>query len=59
MGSAVAGAAVDAWGAERAFAVPALAAGLAALLALAGAVLLRSPQSAPVIPPLIEDDVKG
>jgi predicted MFS family arabinose efflux permease len=42
-GSAVAGAAVDAWGAEAAFAVPALAAGLAALLALAGAPLLRRP----------------
>ena len=42
-GSAVAGAAVDAWGAEAAFAVPAVAAGLAALLALAGAPLLRRP----------------
>jgi predicted MFS family arabinose efflux permease len=39
-GSALAGAAVDAWGAESAFAVPALAAGLAGLLALAGAPLL-------------------
>jgi hypothetical protein len=40
-GSALAGAAVDAWGAETAFAVPALAAALAAVLALAGAPLLR------------------
>jgi predicted MFS family arabinose efflux permease len=39
-GSAVAGAAVDAWGAEAAFAVPALAAALAAVLALCGAPLL-------------------
>ena len=36
-GSAVAGSAVDAWGAETAFAVPALAAALAGVLALAGA----------------------
>jgi hypothetical protein len=41
LGSAVAGAAVDAWGAETAFAVPATAAALTALLALAGAPLLR------------------
>jgi predicted MFS family arabinose efflux permease len=41
-GSAVAGAAVDAWGAEAAFAVPAMAAGLAGLLALAGARFLRA-----------------
>jgi predicted MFS family arabinose efflux permease len=41
-GSALAGAAVDAWGAESAFAVPAGAAALAALLALAGAPLLRA-----------------
>jgi hypothetical protein len=40
-GSAVAGAAVDAWGAQRAFAVPALAAAVAAVVALAGAALLR------------------
>jgi predicted MFS family arabinose efflux permease len=40
-GSALAGAAVDAWGAESAFAVPALAAALAALLALCGAPFLR------------------
>jgi hypothetical protein len=46
-GSALAGAAVDAWGAETTFAVPALAAGIAALLALAGAPLLRSPVDVP------------
>jgi predicted MFS family arabinose efflux permease len=39
-GSALAGAAVDAWGAESAFAVPALAAGLAGVIALLGAPLL-------------------
>jgi predicted MFS family arabinose efflux permease len=40
-GSALSGAAVDAWGAETAFVVPALSAALAGLLALAGARLLR------------------
>ncbi|WP_141137532.1 MFS transporter [Blastococcus mobilis] len=40
-GSALAGVAVDSWGAEAAFAVPALAAALAAVVALAGAPLLR------------------
>jgi hypothetical protein len=40
-GSAVAGWAVDHWGAESAFAVPATAAALAAVLALCGAPLLR------------------
>ncbi len=40
-GSALAGAAVDAWGAEQAFAVPAVAAAVAGLLALLGAPLLR------------------
>jgi MFS family permease len=49
-GSALAGAAVDAWGAEAAFAVPALAAGLAAVLALAGAPLLRAPAAPPSLP---------
>ncbi len=39
-GSALAGAAVDAWGAQDAFAVPALAAASAAVLAVAGAPLL-------------------
>jgi MFS family permease len=43
VGSAVAGSAVDAWGAETAFAVPALSAALAGLLALAGARVLRRP----------------
>jgi MFS family permease len=40
-GSAIAGAAVDAWGAEQAFAVPAVAAAIAGLLSLLGAPLLR------------------
>jgi predicted MFS family arabinose efflux permease len=40
-GSALAGVAVDRWGAESAFAVPAVAAAVAALLALCGAPLLR------------------
>ncbi len=40
-GSALAGAAVDAWGARDAFAVPALAAAAAGVLAVAGAPLLR------------------
>ena len=48
-GSAIAGVAVDAWGAESAFAVPALAAALAAVLALAGAPLLR--RRPPAVPP--------
>ena len=42
-GSAVAGWAVDHWGAESAFAVPALGAALAAVLAICGAPLLRRP----------------
>jgi predicted MFS family arabinose efflux permease len=42
-GAALSGAAVDAWGAETAFAVPAAAAGLAGLLAVAGAGVLRRP----------------
>jgi MFS family permease len=46
-GAAVAGAAVDAWGAETAFAVPAVGAALAGLLALAGAGLLRRPAVVP------------
>jgi predicted MFS family arabinose efflux permease len=45
-GSALAGAGVDAWGAETAFAVPALSAALAGVLALAGAPLLRRPAAA-------------
>jgi MFS family permease len=60
-GSALAGAAVDAWGAETAFAVPALSAAVAGVLALAGAPLLRRPAegvahpealTAPVGPPV-------
>jgi MFS family permease len=59
-GSAVAGAAVDAWGAERAFVVPALAGGLAAVCALAGATLLRTPEAgAPRVDRLVGDDIKG
>ncbi len=42
-GSALAGAGVDTWGAETAFAVPALSAALAGVLALAGAAVLRRP----------------
>jgi MFS family permease len=53
-GSAVAGVAVDAWGAESAFVVPALGAALAAVLALAGAPLLRSRTPAPARGPLPE-----
>jgi MFS family permease len=44
-GAAIAGIAVDAWGAETAFVVPAAAAALAALLAVAGTPLLRRPRS--------------
>jgi predicted MFS family arabinose efflux permease len=42
-GAALAGAAVDSWGAETAFAVPASGAALVGLLAIAGAGLLRRP----------------
>jgi len=45
-GSALAGIAVDAWGAQPAFAVPAVAGGLAGVLALAGAPLLSRVRSA-------------
>lgn len=48
-GAALAGAAVDAWGARAAFAVPSLAAALAAVLALAGVALLR--RSRPAVVP--------
>jgi MFS family permease len=41
LGSALAGAAVDAWGAQRGFAVPAAGAGLAAVLAAGGTLLTR------------------
>jgi MFS family permease len=60
-GSALAGAAVDAWGAEAAFAVPASAAALAALLILAGAPLLRPPsvESAPAASAQVERPAAG
>jgi len=47
-GSALAGAAVDLWGAETSFAVPAVSAVLAGLLALAGGRLLRRQADPPV-----------
>jgi predicted MFS family arabinose efflux permease len=47
-GSALAGMAVDAWGAQSAFAVPAMAAGLAGVVALLGAPLLRTRRPLPV-----------
>ena len=60
-GSVVAGAAVDAWGAESAFAVPAVSAALAGFLALAGAPLLsRGPGSLPTADRLrVEPPVGG
>jgi predicted MFS family arabinose efflux permease len=61
-GSALAGAAVDAWGAEAAFAVPALAAAGAAVLALAGGPLLRRPARSAGMPQptaRMDDGVKG
>jgi predicted MFS family arabinose efflux permease len=51
VGSTLAGAAVDAWGAEAAFVVPASAGGLAAVLALAGLPLVR-----PTAPPVRPED---
>jgi MFS family permease len=50
-GAALAGWAVDHWGAETAFAVPAVAAAVAALLALAGAPLLRGRGAPPAVLP--------
>jgi MFS family permease len=50
-GSAMAGAAVDAWGAETAFVVPAVSAALAGILALAGAPLLRAVPAPDLDPP--------
>ena len=47
-GSALAGAAVDGWGAETAFAVPALGAALTGLLAVAAWLVLRRPVAAEV-----------
>jgi predicted MFS family arabinose efflux permease len=59
-GSALAGAAVDRWGAETAFAVPALAAALAAVVALAGAPLLRRPVGvAPTVGDPVEHPAAG
>jgi predicted MFS family arabinose efflux permease len=60
-GSALAGSAVDAWGAEAAVAVPAVSAGLAGLLALAGAPLLRGPAEpdAAVVHERVERRVDG
>jgi MFS family permease len=49
-GSAIAGWAVDHWGAEPAFAVPALAAALAAVLALCGAPLLMGARRSVPVP---------
>jgi predicted MFS family arabinose efflux permease len=57
-GSALAGAAVDAWGAQPAFAVPAVAAGLVAVAGLAGAALLRTPDRN-AAHQLIGDDARG
>jgi hypothetical protein len=59
-GSAVAGWAVDHWGAQSAFAVPALAAALAAVLALCGApLLLRGAAGRPVHVPGSGDRTAG
>jgi MFS family permease len=58
-GSAVAGMAVDHWGAESAFVVPALAAALAAVLALAGAPLLRPRAQIAAAGPLPERSTSG
>ncbi|TYP88088.1 MFS transporter [Blastococcus xanthinilyticus] len=55
-GSALSGAAVDAWGAEAAFAVPAGAAAIAGLLALGGSVLIRE---RPAPTELVEDRTTG
>jgi MFS family permease len=60
VGSALAGAAVDAWGAETAFVVPAVSAALAGLLAVASAPLLRGPApAAAVVPERVERPVEG
>ncbi|MBJ7452204.1 MAG: MFS transporter [Blastococcus sp.] len=60
-GSAIAGAAVDAWGAERAFAVPAVAAAIAGLLSLLGAPLLRArvPEAPPVADERVDTGAQG
>jgi MFS family permease len=61
LGAALAGAAVDAWGAQDAFAVPALAAALGGVLALAGAPWLRAPAGVPDHAPAqpVEREVAG
>jgi predicted MFS family arabinose efflux permease len=59
-GSALAGAAVDAWGAETAFVVPAASAALAGILAGLSAPLLRGPgPAAAVVPERVERPVDG
>jgi predicted MFS family arabinose efflux permease len=59
-GSALAGAAVDAWGAETAFVVPALSAALAGVLAALSSPLLRRPAPAvAVVPDPVERTVEG
>jgi predicted MFS family arabinose efflux permease len=58
-GSALAGAAVDAWGAETAFAVPALSAALAGVLALLGASLLGGRTGAVAVRQPVERAVDG
>jgi MFS family permease len=59
-GSALAGAAVDAWGAQAAFAVPAVAAAVAGLIGLAGAPLLRAaPEPVHAVPARVERPVGG
>jgi predicted MFS family arabinose efflux permease len=59
-GSALAGAAVDAWGAETAFVVPALSAALAGVLAALSSPLLRRPAPpVAVVPEPVERSVEG
>ena len=58
-GSALAGAAVDAWGAETAFAVPALSAALAGVLALLGAPLLGARTATVAVREPVERSVDG
>jgi MFS family permease len=60
VGSALAGAAVDAWGAETAFVVPAMSAALAGLLTVLAAPLLRRPGRVDaVVPEPVEGAVDG
>jgi MFS family permease len=58
-GSALAGAAVDAWGAETAFAVPALSAALAGVLALLGAPLLGGRTGTVAVREPVERSIDG